>query len=50
MDLHSAGLTILANVAIAPGPAVLCVKFVFITCKGGYQSLGAPGKLSERGP
>ena len=47
---YSAGLTIVADVAIATGPAVLCVKFVFMICKGGYSTLGARSKLSERGP
>jgi len=48
-NLASAGLTIVADVAIATGPAVLCVKFVFIICKGGCSNLGAQGKLSEKG-
>jgi len=39
--ISSAGLTIVANVAIVTGPALLgaprsFVKFNFIICKGGY--------------
>ena len=52
----SAGLTIVANVAIAKGLALLgaprsCeLNLFFIICKGGYKSLGTRGKLSVRGP
>jgi len=46
----SAGSTTVADLTFATGPAVLCVKFVFNICKGGYSNLGARGKLSEREP
>jgi len=55
--LHSTGLTIVANVAIATGPVlfggplVLCVKFFFMICKGeGWIEFRCPKQTFRKGP
>ena len=40
--MSSAGLTIVANVAIAMGPAVLCVKFVLYYMQGHIAEFRCP--------
>ena len=46
----SAGLKILANVAIAAGPAVLCVKFVLFYVQGWISEFRFPRQTQKGGP
>jgi len=47
--MSSAGLTIVANVAIAMGPAVLCVKFVLYYMQGHIAEFRCPRQALRKG-
>jgi len=47
--IFSAGLTIVANVAIATGPAVLCVKCVLYYMQGWILKFRCPRQTLRKG-